>query len=219
MLKKPTRFSDKTEDVLELANWRRSSVGKAIGHCWRSQRLSRECLEARGACGGQRLQCEPSGQAIQVESGRRRYTLEGRFGQPTVAGSAQAEAAHALRDRRLDALPLPVEPPLIALQTRSRTRQGLMLSARMQAKPAAPRPGTAWFGGTHPADGRAEARADERNGRAPQALPSRGRLLRWERLWRRFGRDGKRPRRQRVGRLYERSASPPLPGALASCRA
>lgn len=51
---------------------------------------------------------EPSGQTIQVEGGGRGHALEGRFRQPAVAGSAQAKAAHALRDRALDDLALPV---------------------------------------------------------------------------------------------------------------
>jgi hypothetical protein len=69
-------------------------------------------------------------------------------GPPRRPPSLQAEAAHALRDLRLDALPLPIElPALLALQAPSRGRQGLVLGARMQAEPAAPGPGTPWLGG------------------------------------------------------------------------
>jgi hypothetical protein len=78
---------------------------------------------------------EPRSEAIEVESRRCRPALQGRLRQPTIARPAQAEAAHGLRDRPLDALPLPIEPPaLLALLSLSRGCQRLVLGTRMHAQ-------------------------------------------------------------------------------------
>jgi hypothetical protein len=106
---------------------------------------------------------EPGGQTIQVEGSGRGHPLEGRLHQSAVAGAAQAEAAHALRDRALDALPLLVQAPaLLALVLFARCCQCLVLGTRMQGQPTACRSSAARFGWTRPAIARAEAGSDER---------------------------------------------------------
>ncbi len=106
---------------------------------------------------------EPSGETIQVEGSGRGHALECRLRQSTIAGSAQAKAAYALRDRALDALPLRVQAPaLLALVLFARCRQCLVLGTRMQGQPTACRSGTARFGRTRPAIARVEAGSDER---------------------------------------------------------
>src|SRR5215210_7372553 len=69
----------------------------------------REGGKARDAGRGERTAGQPSCEAIKVEGRGGRHVLQARLGQPTVACLAQAERAHALRERTLDPLTLGIK--------------------------------------------------------------------------------------------------------------
>jgi hypothetical protein len=114
-----------------------------------------------GASGGERTPGEPGCEAVEVERRRSGHVLQARFGQPTVARPAQAEGAHTLRDRALNALTPNVEPPThLAGLSRPGGRDRLVLGTGVQREPAADRPGAARPHQARPAIGRAEAYSD-----------------------------------------------------------
>src|SRR3954470_20757420 len=76
---------------------------KTEGYCWRSRWSGGEGGEARGAGGREWALDEPRPEPVEVDGGGCGHALQAHFGQPAVAGAAQAEGAHALRDRALDA--------------------------------------------------------------------------------------------------------------------
>src|SRR5215203_203424 len=70
----------------------------------------REGGKAREAGRGERPVGQPSCEAVKVEGRGGRHGLQAGLGQSTVAGLAQAERAHALRERTLDPLALGTSP-------------------------------------------------------------------------------------------------------------
>ena len=91
----------------------------------------REGGKARDAGRGERPVGQPSCEAVKVEGRGGRHVLQACLGQPTVAGLAQAERAHALRERTLDPLTLGIEPAAgFALQAGPSGRQRLVFGAR-----------------------------------------------------------------------------------------
>src|SRR3954447_17619988 len=69
----------------------------------------RESGKARDAGRSERTLGQPSCEAVKVEGRGGRHVLQAGLGQPTVAGLAQAERAHALRERTLDPLTLRIK--------------------------------------------------------------------------------------------------------------
>src|SRR4051794_32904475 len=93
--------------------------------------------EARGAGGGTRGRAEPGGETLDVDRGRDGDVLEVRPGQPAVAAAAQAERAHALRDRALDPGPPRVgAPPLLRREPAPGGPERLVLRPRLQLEVA-----------------------------------------------------------------------------------
>src|SRR5215204_7626127 len=95
----------------------------------------REGGKAGDAGRGERTLGQPSCKAVKVEGCGGRYVLQARLGQPTVARLAQAERAHALRERALDPTldPLTLSIELtagFALQASPSGRQRLVFGAR-----------------------------------------------------------------------------------------
>src|SRR5215203_455438 len=87
--------------------------------------------KARDAGRGERAVGQPSCEAVKVEGRGGRHILQARLGQPTVAGPAQAERAHALRERTLDPLALSIELTAgFALQASPSGRQRFGFGAR-----------------------------------------------------------------------------------------
>src|SRR5690242_9502680 len=97
----------RTSTSYSLPVSRRTTVGELILGGGSERR------EARGAGGGARDRPEPGGEAFEVDRGRGRDVLEVGPGQPAVAAPAQAEGAHALRDRALDPGPPGVGAPAL----------------------------------------------------------------------------------------------------------
>src|SRR5215210_2715669 len=91
----------------------------------------REGGKARDAGRGERTLGQPSCQAIKVEGRGGRHVLQARLGQPAVACLAQAERAHALRERTLDPLALRIKLAAgLARQAGPSGRQRLVFWAR-----------------------------------------------------------------------------------------
>src|SRR5829696_340246 len=87
--------------------------------------------KAREAGRGERAVGQPSCEAVKVEGRGGRHGLQACLGQPTVAGLAQAERAHALRERTLDPLALSIELTAgFALQASPSGRQRFVFGAR-----------------------------------------------------------------------------------------
>src|SRR3954467_4328336 len=90
-----------------------------------------ESGKARDAGRGERTLGQPSCEAIKVEGRGGRHVLQAGLGQPTVARLAQAERAHALRERTLDPLTLGIKLTAgFTLQAGPSGRERLVFGAR-----------------------------------------------------------------------------------------
>src|SRR3954453_271535 len=90
----------------------------------------REGGKTRDAGRSERTLGQPSCEAIKVEGRGGRHVLQACLGQPTVARLAQAERAHALRERTLDPLTLGIKPAAgFTLQAGPGGRQLLVFGA------------------------------------------------------------------------------------------
>src|SRR3954452_12043354 len=91
----------------------------------------REGGKARDAGRSERTLGQPSCEAIKVEGRGSRLVLQACLGQPTVAGLAQTERAHALRERTLDPLALRIKLTAgLTLQAGPSGRERLVFGAR-----------------------------------------------------------------------------------------
>src|SRR3954447_13490353 len=91
----------------------------------------REGGKTRDAGRSERTLGQPSREAIKVEGRGGRHVLQTCLGQPTVARLAQAERAHALRERTLDPLTLRIKLTAgFTLQAGPSGRERLVFGAR-----------------------------------------------------------------------------------------
>lgn len=112
--------------------------------CLGSGGVSVEPLDTIGEAGAARRSAwaraagEPSCEAVEVNGRGGGHALRACHCQPAAVGPVQAQRAHALRDRGLDALPLGVEPlARLACQPPPGGRDRLVLGTRVQRQPAA----------------------------------------------------------------------------------